>query len=66
MKNPLSVLIERVPKTRRKRIEKVVSATAGTAAAIWMVLRLRRDLYGPGGSRLSRYNRAVDKVWRRD
>jgi hypothetical protein len=51
---------------RRERLEKAIKVTAGTAAAIWVVLRLRRELYGPGGSRMSRYDPSVDKIWRRD
>jgi hypothetical protein len=75
VKNPLSATIVRkplaaakkhIPAGRRERIERVVQVTAGTAAAIWMVLRLKRELYGPGGSKMSRYDKAVDKVWRRD
>ena len=66
LKNPLSPLIKRVPPARRKQIEKVAKVTAGTAAAVWMVLRLKRELYGPGGTKLSRYHPDVDKIWYRD
>jgi hypothetical protein len=65
VKNPVSALTDRIPPRRREQIEKAVRVTAGTAAAIWVVLRLRRELYGPGGTRLSRYDRTVDKVWNR-
>jgi hypothetical protein len=65
-KNPLSSIADRVSPKRRKQIEKVVKVTAGTAAALWMVLRLKRELYGPGGSKMSRYQSTVDKVWKRD
>ena len=65
MKNPLSALAKKISPARRQQIEKAASVTAGTAAAIWVILRLKRDLYGPGGTRLSRYNRTVDKVWPR-
>lgn len=62
-KNPLSSLGKRLQPSRRDKIEKAISITAGTAAAIWVVLRLKRDLYGPGGSRMSRYDQKVDEVW---
>jgi hypothetical protein len=65
VKNPVSVLRERIPTRRRDQIEKAVKVTAGTAAALWVVLQLRRELYGPGGTKLSRYDRAVDKIWPR-
>jgi len=65
VKNPLSVAKKHIPAGRREKIERVVQVTAGTAAALWMVLRLKRELYGPGGTRMSRYDKAVDKVWRR-
>jgi len=48
------------------QIEKVAKVTAGTAAALFMVLRLKRELYGPGGSKMSRYHPDVDKLWKRD
>lgn len=66
LKNPLSSITKRVSPSRRKQIEKVAKVTAGTAAALWMVLRLRRELYGPGGTKLSRYQRDIDKIWKRD
>ena len=66
MKNPLSVVTERLSPKRREQLEKAAKVTAGTAAAIWVVLQLRRELYGPGGSKMSRYDRGVDKIWKRD
>jgi len=66
LKNPLSPLTKRVSPARRKQIEKAVKVTAGTAAAVWMVLRLKRELYGPGGSKMSRYRSDIDKVWKHD
>ena len=66
LKKPLSPIIKRVSPARRKQIEKVAKVTVGTAAAVWMVLRLKRELYGPGGTKLSRYQRDVDKIWKRD
>ena len=69
MKNPLSELsgiAKRITPVNRSKIEKVAKVTAGTAAAIWVVLKLKRELYGPGGTRMSRYDRAVDEIWKRD
>jgi len=66
LKRPLSSITKRVSPARRKQIEKAARVTAGTAAALWMVLRLKRELYGPGGTKLSRYQRDVDKIWKRD
>lgn len=66
LKNPLAPIAKRVSPARREQIEKAVKITAGTAAAVWMVLRLKRELYGPGGTKLSRYERSVDKVWKHD
>lgn len=63
MKNPLSGITDRIPHVNRHQFEKAAKVTAGTAAAIWVVLKLRRELYGPGGTKLSRYDRAVDEVW---
>lgn len=61
--NPLAAISSRLEPSRRDKLEKAMTVTAGTAAAIWVVLRLKRDLYGPGGSRMSRYNNTVDEVW---
>lgn len=66
LKNTLAPITELVSPKRRKQIENVVKVTAGTAAAVWMVLRLKRELYGPGGSKMSRYRPDVDKLWKRD
>lgn len=66
MKNPLSAVSERITPKRREKLEKAIKVTAGTAAAIWVMLRLKRELYGPGGSKMSRYDRTVDKIWPRD
>ncbi|HEX6573522.1 MAG TPA: hypothetical protein VF042_01010 [Gemmatimonadaceae bacterium] len=66
MKNPLSSITSKISPKRKEQLEKAAKITAGTAAAIWVVLQLRRELYGPGGSRMSRYDRTVDDVWRRD
>ena len=66
MKNPLSGIAKRITPVNRPKIEKAAKVAAGTAAAIWVVLKLKRELYGPGGTRMSRYDRAVDEIWKRD
>ena len=63
MKNPLSKLSEKIAPPKHGRIEKAIKVTAGTAAAVWVVLRLKRELYGPGGTKMSPYDRNVDDVW---
>jgi len=65
-KNPISSITKRVSPKRRKQLETVAKVTAGTAAALWMAIRLKRELYGPGGSKMSRYRPTVDKVWKHD
>ncbi len=66
IKNPLSSFTKKVSPRRRKQIEKAAKVTAGAVGAVWMVIRLRRELYGPGGSKMSKYQSQVDKVWKRD
>jgi hypothetical protein len=56
----------RISHRRKEQIEKAVKVTAGAAAGLWVILRLKRELYGPGGTKMSRYNRTVDQVWPRD
>ena len=64
MKNPLSSITERLAPTKKTgKMQQALKVTAGTAAAIWVVLRLKRELYGPGGTKMSRYDRNVDDVW---
>lgn len=63
MKNPLSSIAERIAPSRKGKVQQALKVTAGTAAAIWVVLRLKRELYGPGGTKMSRYDRSVDDVW---
>lgn len=65
MKNPLSKISEKLAPPKQGTLGKAVKVTAGTAAALWVVLRLKRELYGPGGTKMSRYDKAVDEVWDR-
>jgi hypothetical protein len=59
----ISLIGRQLTPSRREKFEKAATVTVGTAAAVWMVLRLKRELYGPGGSRLSRYDPKVDEMW---
>ena len=65
IKNPIPSITKKVSPKRRQQIEKAAKVTVGAVAAAWVVLRLRRELYGPGGSKMSRYESTVDKVWKR-
>ncbi len=65
IRNPLSLPEGRLEPSKREKLEKAARITAGTAAAIWMVFRLKRELYGPGGSKMSRYDAEVDEIWRK-
>ncbi len=51
---------------RKNKTGSAIAVTAGIASAIWVALKFRRDLYGPGGTKLSRHKRSIDKVWPRD
>ncbi len=53
----------KVRSPRKNHLKTVLAVTAGVTSAIWFALRLRKDLIGPGGTKLSRYNRSVDKTW---
>ena len=65
IKKPLSSITKKVSPKRRQQLEKAAKVTVGAVAAAWVVLRLKRELYGPGGSKMSRYESTVDKVWKR-
>lgn len=54
---------DRIRPPRDGRLGNVLKVAAGTAAAVWVVLQLRRELYGPGGTKMSRYDPDVDRVW---
>jgi hypothetical protein len=47
----------RHPKKAKKRsaIFKALELSAGVATTAWLALRVRKNLYGPGGTKLSRY-----------
>lgn len=56
---------QKVKPPEKSGIKTVLAVTAGVTSAIWLALRVRKDLYGPGGTKLSRYDRSVDKPRRR-
>jgi len=47
----------RHPKKAKKRsaVFRALEVSAGVATAAWLALRVRKHLYGPGGTKLSRY-----------
>jgi hypothetical protein len=47
----------------RNNLRNAIKITAGAGAAILVALKFRRELYGPGGTRMARYDTSVDKVW---
>lgn len=62
----LGALRRKVRPPRKEDIRTVLTVAAGAASAIWLALRFKRELYGPGGTKLSRYSRSIDKIWPRD
>jgi hypothetical protein len=61
IEDAISSLRDRIRPPRDGKVGNVLRVAAGTAAAVWVILQLRRELYGPGGSRMSRYDPSVDK-----
>ncbi|MEO5579866.1 MAG: hypothetical protein ABIR58_04355 [Gemmatimonadaceae bacterium] len=45
----------------KSRIFQVLKITAGAASTIWLAMRVRKELYGPGGTRLDRYPRRKER-----
>lgn len=47
----------RHPKKAKKRsaVFRAIEVGAGVATAAWLALRVRKQLYGPGGTKLTRY-----------
>lgn len=39
----------------RSTLLRVLEVGAGAASAVWFALRVRKQLYGPGGTKLNRY-----------
>ncbi len=42
------------PRRQNSRIVQALKITAGAATTIWLAMRVRKELYGPGGTRLER------------
>jgi len=62
----IDIVKRKVRPPRKNAVKTAIAVTVGAASTIWFALRLRKDLYGPGGTKLSRYNRSIDKNWPRD
>ncbi len=57
----LDSLRDRLQPPRESRLGNFLKVAGGTAATVWVVLQLRRELYGPGGSKMSSYDPSVDE-----
>ena len=42
------------PQRQKSRILQALQITAAAASTIWLAMRVRKELYGPGGTRLER------------
>lgn len=40
-----------------KKVVKAAKIAAAGATSIWLMLRVRKELYGPGGTKLDRHRR---------
>jgi hypothetical protein len=40
---------------KRSLVFRALEVSAGVATTAWLALRVRKQLYGPGGTKLSRY-----------
>ena len=54
--NPASLVKSATSTEGRGQVVRALQIGAGAASAIWLALRLRRELYGPGGTKLHRYS----------
>lgn len=54
-------LRDRLHPPRKSKLGNVLKIATGTAATVWVLLQLRRELYGPGGTKMSSYDPAVDE-----
>lgn len=54
-------IARKVKKPSKGDVIKAVAVTGGIASAIWVALKLKPELYGPGGTKLSRYDPEIDK-----
>jgi len=56
------LLRDRVSPPKSGKVGNLLKVAAGTAATVWVLLQLRRELNGPGGTRMSRYDPDVDEL----
>ena len=52
-------------KLKRKKTRKntsIIAGAIGLASLIVAGIKIKRELWGPGGTKLSRYDRSVDKI----
>ena len=56
-------LRDRISPPKSGKLGNVLKVAAGTAATVWVLLQLRRELYGPGGTKMSPYDPDVDDIW---
>lgn len=47
----------------KNNLQNALKITAGAGAAILLALKVKRELYGPGGTKMARYDTSIDKVW---
>jgi hypothetical protein len=62
----LDSLRDRINPPRNNKLGTFLKVAAGTAASVWVLLQLRRELYGPGGTKMSAYDPDVDEIWRKE
>ena len=62
----LDALRDRLNPPRDNKLGTFLKVAAGTAASVWVLLQLRRELYGPGGTKMSPYDPDVDENWRKE
>lgn len=59
----MSLLDKLKPKKKSNKNPTIAAGAVGIASLIWAGIKIKRELYGPGGTKLSRHNPSIDKVW---
>ena len=62
----LESLRDRLNPPKTSKLGNALKVAAGTAATVWVLLQLRRELYGPGGTKMSPYDPDVDDIWEKE
>ena len=62
----INSLRDRLNPPKEGKLGNFLKVAAGTAATVWVLLQLRRELYGPGGTRMSPYDPDVDDIWEKE